>query len=121
MVLLPYNYLVDPILRRSVEVELRGSIVVVDEGHNIHNAAEEAMSFEISITDFFKALNSVKDLGELLKKEERKKKEWEEAKQSQSGVRQREVKASLGEANWVKNTLRSLVIFIKELNLDENK
>ena len=68
MVLLPYNYLVDPILRRSVEVELRGSIVVVDEGHNIHNAAEEAMSFEISITDFFKALNSVKDLGELLKK-----------------------------------------------------
>ena len=64
---MPYNYLVDPILRRNLEVELKDSIVVIDEGHNISTAAEEAMSVEFSVTAIFKALNSVKDLGDLIK------------------------------------------------------
>jgi Fanconi anemia group J protein len=44
----PYNYLVDPSIRKSMQLDelVRGAIVIVDEAHNIEGVARDAASFE---------------------------------------------------------------------------
>lgn len=32
---LPYNYLVDPMTRKSQKIDLENAIVIFDEGHNL--------------------------------------------------------------------------------------
>ncbi|KAH0474833.1 MAG: uncharacterized protein KVP18_003515 [Porospora cf. gigantea A] len=50
VVLMPYNYLLQPELRAAFDVDglLKGAVVVVDEGHNLAGWAEEAASFSLS-------------------------------------------------------------------------
>ncbi|KAJ1733132.1 Fanconi anemia group J protein, partial [Coemansia biformis] len=48
LVFCPYNYVVDPGIREAVGIDLVGSIVILDEAHNIESAAREAGSFEIT-------------------------------------------------------------------------
>eukprot|EP00392_Amoebophrya_sp_AT5.2_P006102 g6112.t1 len=48
LVLCPYNYLLDPVARNALDVPLRNSIVIFDEGHNIDSICESVQGFEIS-------------------------------------------------------------------------
>lgn len=42
----PYNYLIDPVIREQMGANVKNSIVILDEAHNIEDAAREAASFE---------------------------------------------------------------------------
>lgn len=46
----PYQYLIDPVIRRTSGLDpiLDGSVVICDEGHNIEDTACEAASFAVS-------------------------------------------------------------------------
>ncbi|XP_071790208.1 Fanconi anemia group J protein homolog [Asterias amurensis] len=48
IVFCPYNYLVDPIIRSTMEISLKGQIVVLDEAHNIEDSAREAASLSVT-------------------------------------------------------------------------
>ncbi|KAI8928690.1 helicase C-terminal domain-containing protein [Entophlyctis helioformis] len=48
VVFAPYNYILDPQIRASSEVVLKGNILVIDEAHNIENTCMEAGSLELS-------------------------------------------------------------------------
>ncbi|CAO3697444.1 unnamed protein product [Rhizopus microsporus] len=52
----PYNYILDPVIRQLMDINLEGSIIILDEAHNMEDAARSAGSFEIDE----KALNTVK-------------------------------------------------------------
>ncbi|KAJ2430434.1 hypothetical protein GGF41_001000 [Coemansia sp. RSA 2531] len=48
LVFCPYNYILDPGVRGSTGVELEGNVVILDEAHNVENAARDSGSLEIT-------------------------------------------------------------------------
>jgi len=59
IIVMPYNYLLDPTLRTMSEINLRNKIIIIDEAHNIERAAEEGVSFELTIKHLEAALNDI--------------------------------------------------------------
>ncbi|KAI9246615.1 hypothetical protein BY458DRAFT_536872 [Sporodiniella umbellata] len=47
VVFCPYNYILDPVIRKLLDINLTGSIVILDEAHNMEDAARSAGSFAI--------------------------------------------------------------------------
>ncbi|KAI8144490.1 helicase C-terminal domain-containing protein [Fennellomyces sp. T-0311] len=47
----PYNYLLDPLVRSRMGIDLTDSVVVLDEAHNIEDIARSAGSYEATETD----------------------------------------------------------------------
>jgi Fanconi anemia group J protein len=46
----PYNYLVEPTIRKSMEISLKNNIVILDEAHNIEDSARSAAGWQVSQT-----------------------------------------------------------------------
>jgi Rad3-related DNA helicase len=46
----PYNYIIDPDIRRAMKIDLKDSIVIFDEAHNIEDVTREAASLESNRT-----------------------------------------------------------------------
>eukprot|EP00466_Bigelowiella_natans_P010029 jgi/Bigna1/50129/estExt_Genewise1.C_670064 len=68
MVFLPYNYLIDPKIRSTLNLDLRDSIVVFDEAHNVPKVAAEAVSFDLGghdvaacIKEISRCLEAIRD------------------------------------------------------------
>ncbi|XWS14360.1 hypothetical protein CRYUN_Cryun35bG0002700 [Craigia yunnanensis] len=43
----PYSYIINPIIRRAMDVNIKGAIIVLDEAHNIEDIAREAGSVDL--------------------------------------------------------------------------
>ncbi|XP_013403717.1 Fanconi anemia group J protein homolog, partial [Lingula anatina] len=56
----PYNYLIDPVIRENMEIALEDQIVILDEAHNIEDAAREAASYSINQEQLRKAIEDIK-------------------------------------------------------------
>ncbi|XP_069082547.1 Fanconi anemia group J protein isoform X2 [Pleurodeles waltl] len=48
IVFCPYNYLMDPQIRESMEIDLKDQVVILDEAHNIEDSAREAASYSVT-------------------------------------------------------------------------
>ncbi|KAM3616193.1 uncharacterized protein V6R79_014125 [Siganus canaliculatus] len=48
IVFCPYNYLLDPLIRESMDINLKGHILVLDEAHNIEDCARESASYTLN-------------------------------------------------------------------------
>ncbi|KAJ2447325.1 hypothetical protein GGF42_005471 [Coemansia sp. RSA 2424] len=48
LIFCPYQYILDPGVRSSVGIDLKGNIVILDEAHNVENAARDSGSWEIT-------------------------------------------------------------------------
>lgn len=59
LILCPYSFLVDPIVRRARGINISGDIVILDEAHNIENYARESASFGADIADMRRAAEEV--------------------------------------------------------------
>ncbi|KAK7481564.1 hypothetical protein BaRGS_00027213, partial [Batillaria attramentaria] len=64
LIICPYNYLVDPLIRDSMEINLKDQIVLLDEAHNIEDAAREAASQSFTQEQIQRALQNMDELME---------------------------------------------------------
>ena len=49
LVLMPYNYLLSSRLRSQMKLSLKNKVIIVDEAHNISEAAEENVEMELTV------------------------------------------------------------------------
>ena len=57
LIICPYNYLIEPKIRRSMEIYLKGQVLVLDEAHNIEDCARDAASGSFDIETVTAAMN----------------------------------------------------------------
>ncbi|XP_059975842.1 regulator of telomere elongation helicase 1 isoform X2 [Mesoplodon densirostris] len=55
----PYNYLLDAKSRRAHGIDLKGTVVVFDEAHNVEKMCEEAASFDLTPHDVASGLDVI--------------------------------------------------------------
>ncbi|KAJ1290715.1 hypothetical protein BS78_02G266300 [Paspalum vaginatum] len=48
LVFCPYNYIISPIVRRAMDMDISGSIIILDEAHNTEDIARDAGSVDIN-------------------------------------------------------------------------
>ncbi|CDW54284.1 Fanconi anemia group J protein [Trichuris trichiura] len=60
----PYNYLLDPLVRKSMKISLKNSVVIIDEAHNIEDVCRESVSFSLSKDELSTAVEQLRLLGE---------------------------------------------------------
>jgi len=56
IILCPYNYLIDPRVRNSMQMSLNNAVIIIDEAHNIEDCARESMKFHMRKYDYEAAL-----------------------------------------------------------------
>lgn len=66
LILAPYNYLVDPNIRKQMNLSLTGQILVIDEAHNIENVCRDAAGIKLTASDLTKAMAHA-DIGDKAK------------------------------------------------------
>uniref|UniRef100_A0A671F649 Regulator of telomere elongation helicase 1 n=1 Tax=Rhinolophus ferrumequinum TaxID=59479 RepID=A0A671F649_RHIFE len=59
IVFMPYNYLLDAKSRRAHNIELKGTVVIFDEAHNVEKMCEESASFDLTPHDVASGLDAV--------------------------------------------------------------
>ncbi|KAG0329215.1 Fanconi anemia group J protein [Dissophora globulifera] len=64
LVFCPYSYLIDPQIRKAMEINLDSSIVILDEAHNIEDASRDAGGFEAVDNDLKTAYLQFKNMAE---------------------------------------------------------
>ncbi|XP_035207448.1 Fanconi anemia group J protein-like [Stegodyphus dumicola] len=64
IVFCPYNYLVDPLIRSALDISLKGTIVVMDEAHNLEDSAREAASSSITLSQLTDSITDLQKMGQ---------------------------------------------------------
>ena len=68
LVFMPYNYIFLKEIRESMNIDLKKSILVIDEAHNVVNNCEEAQTLEITIKDFEEMIIDLNEVYKEIKK-----------------------------------------------------
>jgi len=66
IVFMPYNYLLDPVLRKSQEIDLKNAIVIFDEAHNLESSCAEATSFSLTNLQISSCLDELQKATDIL-------------------------------------------------------
>lgn len=69
LIFLPYNYLLDTNIRKTLKIEWNNSVIIFDEAHNIEKVASDASSFSISSTDIAICTEELQEVLKNLKEE----------------------------------------------------
>ncbi|CAM6101394.1 unnamed protein product [Calypogeia fissa] len=62
IVFCPYSYIVDPIIREAVEADIKGSIIIFDEAHNLEDVAREAGSVDLETSVLLELRSELEEL-----------------------------------------------------------
>ncbi|CAN2389924.1 Regulator of telomere elongation helicase 1 [Pristimantis euphronides] len=66
IIFMPYNYLLDPKSRKAHNIDLKGTVVIFDEAHNVERMCEESASFDLMPYDLASGIDAldlvIKDL-----------------------------------------------------------
>ncbi|KYQ92970.1 DEAD/DEAH box helicase [Tieghemostelium lacteum] len=60
LIFCPYNYLIDPSIRKAFKKKVKNSIVIFDEAHNVEDAFMDAASFNVSLEELFESYQQIR-------------------------------------------------------------
>lgn len=66
LILAPYNYLLDPVVRSAMGIAVSNSVVIIDEAHNTEDTCRDAASMEFGLEDLGAVVNELKDMAKHL-------------------------------------------------------
>ena len=52
----PYSYLVDPVVRTAMQIDIENAVLIFDEAHNIEDTCREAASCDVELADLEEVL-----------------------------------------------------------------
>ncbi|KAL8211546.1 hypothetical protein R6Q57_005983 [Mikania cordata] len=64
IVFCPYSYIVNPLIRKAMEINVKGNIIILDEAHNIEDIAREAGSIDVEEGVLFQLQKELENLCE---------------------------------------------------------
>ncbi|KAK9050707.1 hypothetical protein SSX86_030323 [Deinandra increscens subsp. villosa] len=64
IVFCPYSYIVNPQIRKAMEINVKGNIIILDEAHNIEDVAREAGSIDVEEGVLFQLHKELENLCE---------------------------------------------------------
>lgn len=67
IIFMPYNYLLDPKIRKANKVDLNNTIIILDEAHNVEKMCEESASAQITSSDIAVAIEDVSTVSKLMR------------------------------------------------------
>ncbi|XP_051040427.1 regulator of telomere elongation helicase 1 isoform X1 [Phodopus roborovskii] len=59
IIFMPYNYLLDAKSRKAHSIDLKGTVVIFDEAHNVEKICEESASFDLTPRDVASGLEAI--------------------------------------------------------------
>ncbi|KAJ9462076.1 Regulator of telomere elongation helicase 1-like protein [Diplonema papillatum] len=59
VVFAPYNYVIDPNIRKQLSLDLSNAIIIIDEAHNIANNTTDASSFSLNTVQIAEAVSEI--------------------------------------------------------------
>lgn len=62
LILMPYNYLIDPKIRENYKIDFENSIIILDEAHNMEKISEEVASFDLNMGIFNPVMSELSNL-----------------------------------------------------------
>ncbi|XP_024528457.1 Fanconi anemia group J protein isoform X2 [Selaginella moellendorffii] len=62
IVFCPYSYILSPIFRKAMDVDIRGAIIIFDEAHNIEDMSREAGSVDLDTSILEELRNELEEL-----------------------------------------------------------
>jgi len=62
IVFAPYNYVLNPNIRKAMNIDLNNAIVIIDEGHNIEDVCREEASIDVSLLSLAKTKDQLQML-----------------------------------------------------------
>lgn len=99
IVFMPYNYLLDGAIRKTIKINLQNSIVIFDEAHNLEQVASDAASCSFSSADLAACIQEMQQILEILKAEHSRKADsgssLNKASKTESGVERPSLPASV--------------------------
>ena len=66
LIFMPYNYIFLKEIRESMDINLKRSILVIDEAHNVINNCEDAQSLEVTTKDFEEMMIDLREVYKVL-------------------------------------------------------
>lgn len=70
IIFMPYNYLLDNSIRKTLKVSLENAVVIFDEAHNLEKVAADSASFSLSSADIAACIQELQQVLRLLKEQE---------------------------------------------------
>ncbi len=58
----PYNYMIDPLLRDKMNINLKGAVLILDEAHNIEESCRAATSLQVEENELREAMRSLEEM-----------------------------------------------------------
>ena len=62
VIFMPYNYIFDEDIRNTLNINLKGNIIIIDEAHNTRQTCEEAKTIQITEDDLFEMTSDLNNL-----------------------------------------------------------